>query len=333
MRDRMSGSITRFAVTLPALLALTACGSGPSSSGDSAGDAAGLLWVARQGSGLFDPDTLIAVDPRTARITRRVGTEDLWSNLAIAAGGFWTAGSGADLVVRIDPRSGRVDSIPLPEGSHPGDLVFAEGSIWVANHGDGKVLRIDPASHNVIASIQVGEEMSMDNAIRLGAGGGSIWVITLFGRHSLHRIDPASNTVTGRVEDVGDGVVDIAFGEGSVWVTGVHDGTVYRVDPSTLQVQARIPVGNRPVSVTVGEGGVWVGMQRDGTVERIDPQTNRVVASFPVGGEPGRLTAAYGSIWVLTGGDNALARIDPQANEITAMVPLGKPPKALVAAP
>jgi YVTN family beta-propeller protein len=319
--------------TVLLVLGLSACGNAPSGSAGDAGNAAGLVWVARQGSGLFGPDTLIGIDPQSARISRRVGTEDLWHNLALAGGGFWTAGSGAELLVRIDPRTGRPDSIPLPEGSRPGDVVYADGSIWVANEGDGRILRIDPDSRAIIASIEVGEEMSMDNAIRLAAGGNAVWVITLFGRYGLHRIDPATNTVTGRVRDVGDGVVGIAFGEGSVWVTGVHDGTVNRVDPSTLEVVARIPVGRRPVGIAVGEGAVWVGMQRNGTVERIDPATNTVTASYPVGGEPAGITAAYGSIWVLIGGDNAVAQIDPRAGEITALVPLGNAPKALVAAP
>jgi YVTN family beta-propeller protein len=332
MTERMGWSLRR-SMALLVLIALPACGSGPSGSAADGGDAAGLVWVARDGSGLFDPDTLIGIDPATARITRRVGTEDLWGNLAIAAGGFWTAGSGADLVVRIDPRTGRPDSIPLPEGSHPGDVVLAEGSIWVANNGDGTVLRIDPATREVIASIEVGAEMSIDNALRLAAGDGAVWVITLFGRHGLHRIDPVSNTVTGRVEDVGDGAVGIAYGEGSVWVAGVHDGTVNRVDPSTLQVIASTPVGNRPVALAVGEGAVWVGKLGNGTVDRIDPATNRVVASFPVGGEPAGLVAAYGSIWVLNRGDNSVARIDPHADEVNAVVPLGRAPKALAATP
>lgn len=327
MKHRSSRMIQRRAATLLLLLALPACDRGAAGSGD--GDGAGdLVWVARAGNGM---DSLVAIDPGTARITRGLGTEDLWSNLALTDGGFWTA--GADLVLRVDARTGRPDSIPLPGGSHPGDLVLAEGSIWVATNGDGKVLRIDPASRSVIASIQVGETMSMDNPLRLAAGGGAIWVLTLFGDENLHRIDPATNTVTGSVDDVGDGTVGVAFGEGSVWVAGVHDGTIYRVDPATLEVLARIPVDKRPVAVAVGEGAVWVGKLGDGTVDRIDPATNRVTATFPVGGEPASLTVAFGSVWVLNRGNDSLGRIDPQTNELNASVPLGESPKALAVAP
>lgn len=307
------------------------CGSGPpTSSAGAGGDVDDLVWVARDGGGMFDPDTLIGIDPQAANIERRVGTEDLWSNLAMGAGAFWSA--GADLLVRIDPRSGRADSIPLAEGSHPGHILLAEGSLWVANNGDGQVLRIDPARREIIASIQVAEDESIDNGISLAAGGGAIWAIALFGEQDLCRIDPVSNAVTGQVENLGDGVVAVAYGEGSVWAVSVHDGKVHRVDPATLQVQARIGVFNRPVAIAVGEGSVWVVKQSDGTVDRIDPQTNRVVATFPIGGEPGDIIVAHGSVWVLNWGDNSLARINPQANEVTAIVSLGNTPKALAAA-
>jgi len=333
----METRYTRALLVAPALLwsaALTACGSGPPSgaTGD-AGDAGGLIWVARQGTGLFGPDTLIAIDPSSAEISRRVGTEDVWANLAIGAGGLWSAGSAADLVVRIDPRSGAADSIALPEGSHPDNVVLAEGSLWVASGGNGKVLRIDPERREVTATIDVTEDRSIDDAIRLAAGEGAIWAISLFGRYGLLRIDPATNTVTGRIEDVGDGAVAVAAGAGAIWVASVHDGMVQRVDPSTLSVVASIPVGSRPVSVAVGAGAVWVGKQSDGTVDRIDPQTNRVVATFPIGGEPGQLIVANDAVWVLNHADQTLARIDPAADEVTAIVELGNRPLALIAAP
>lgn len=323
----------RFSAALRAALAVIltgGCGGGaPAGADGAAGGAGGIVWVARQSIG---PDTLLGIDPRSAEIVRRVGTEDLWSNLAIGNGALWSAGSARDIVVRIDPRSGQPDTLQVPEGSHPGAVLLAEGALWVANEGDGTVLRVDPDRREVVATIQVGESMNMDNPLRLAAGDGAVWVITLFGRHDLHRIDPAGNTVVARVDDVGDGVVAIAYGEGSVWVTSVHDGMVQRIDPVTLASVARIAVGGRPVSIAVGAGAVWVGRQQAGMVDRIDPQTNSVTASFPVGGEPGQIVVSHDAVWVLNHADQSLARIDPATNEVDAIVQLGGAPKALAAA-
>ena len=58
------------------------------------------------------------------------------------------------------------------------------------------------------------------------------------------------------------------------------------------------PVGDGPVDVAVGEGAVWVVNQLDGTVMRLDPETGKVVATIHVGNEPQRIAAGEGRVWV-----------------------------------
>jgi YVTN family beta-propeller protein len=57
---------------------------------------------------------------------------------------------------------------------------------------------------------------------------------------------------------VGDGPVDVAFGEGGVWVANQLDRTLTRIDPETGDIVATIGVGNEPQRVAAGQGGVWV---------------------------------------------------------------------------
>jgi YVTN family beta-propeller protein len=52
--------------------------------------------------------------------------------------------------------------------------------------------------------------------------------------------------------------VDIAVGEGAVWVLNRLDATVTRIDEETGEVLATIHVGNEPQHITAGEGFVWV---------------------------------------------------------------------------
>src|SRR5882724_12133081 len=80
---------------------------------------------------------------------------------------------------------------------------------------------------------------------------------------------------------------DVAFGEGSIWVTTLGDDSLWRVDapevgPTT--VSNVILVGRQPSAVAVGPDAVWVANRGDGTVSRIDPRTNKVVATIHVGG-------------------------------------------------
>ena len=57
---------------------------------------------------------------------------------------------------------------------------------------------------------------------------------------------------------MGDNPLEVAVGEGSVWVTNYLDGTVSRIDPATNRVVATLEVGRHPDHIAVGEGGIWV---------------------------------------------------------------------------
>jgi YVTN family beta-propeller protein len=63
-------------------------------------------------------------------------------------------------------------------------------------------------------------------------------------------------------------------------------------------VPTTIPVGDGPVDVAFGEGALWVVNQLDGTVSRIDPESNEVVETISVGSEPQRVAAGEGRVWV-----------------------------------
>jgi YVTN family beta-propeller protein len=53
----------------------------------------------------------------------------------------------------------------------------------------------------------------------------------------------------------------VAYGSGSVWIAN-HDGrSVMRIDPTTGDVTATIPVGNAPAGLAVAGDLVWVSMQ------------------------------------------------------------------------
>ena len=168
----------------------------------------------------------------------------------------------------------------------------------------------------MVSEIRLGEDEEMDDAVRLAAGTGSIWAVQFFGDHDLHRIDPATNTVTGRISRVGDGAVSAAYAEDALWVTSVHDGRVHRIDPVALEEIAAPQIGRMPLGVAVGEDAVWIANRADESVARVDPGTNRLLASIPLPGEAHWVGIAAGSIWVGAGG--SLVRIDPATNRIAA---------------
>lgn len=130
---------------------------------------------------------------------------------------------------------------------------------------------------------------------------------------------------------VGGSPIDVAMGEGSVWVATVTDpsgrGEVIRIDQTEGRVAARIPlpeVGD----LAVAEDGVWVANLRHGTVTRIDPQTDEVadVITMPplpyevAEGDdvfpPEGIATGFGRVWVSTA-RGSVASIDPDTGEAT----------------
>ena len=133
-------------------------------------------------------------------------------------------------------------SSPIAVGPGPEDLVAGLGALWTANKGcddpsnpcpgNGSVSRIDPAT-GAVKTIPLGKEPRY-----VTTGASSVWATSFFS-DTLSRIDP----VTGNVAQVvagpkGPGGVAEAFG--SVWVAGYENGEVWRYDPATLAVTAKI---------------------------------------------------------------------------------------------
>jgi DNA-binding beta-propeller fold protein YncE len=138
---------------------------------------------------------------------------------------------------------------------------------------------------------------------------------------------------------VGPYPVDVAVGEGAVWVSVPaqeprQDNLLVRVDSVTNQVVARIPVENYIEELAAGAGGIWgLGVRGSGPdlsfyVDRIDPATNEVVARIP--DVSGPLAVGDGVLWAVdhagarAGPDgSSLLRIDPATNEVVARIALG----------
>jgi class 3 adenylate cyclase len=116
---------------------------------------------------------------------------------------------------------------------------------------------------------------------------------------------------------VGDGIGEIAVGEGSVWLTSFRDSAVYRVDPESLQVQARIGIFEPPQEIAVGADSVWV--TTSSALVRIDPITEEVVERIPLAPcGPTCLTdvaVAAGKVWAIHFDAERLVVVDPTREE------------------
>jgi YVTN family beta-propeller protein len=153
----------------------------------------------------------------------------------------------------------------------------------------------------------------------MAADGDRLWV-TNWQHNSVSQVDvrsgkPVGTLTAGPAPVTGEqGVASVAVGAGSVWVVRGDLDSVYRIDPKTGHVQAKIDVGLTPTSASFSDGALWVLNLQGNSVSRIDPATNHVTATITTQAEPAYAAAAGGAVWVTNFDGDSLTRIDPATN-------------------
>ncbi len=144
-------------------------------------------------------------------------------------------------------------------------MAFGDDALWVTSTERGTVARVDPHTNLVVETIKVGPSPRF-----VAAGSGAVWTLNQ-GDGSVSRIDAKTNKVAATI-DVGvpGPGGDIAIGEGSVWVTA-FEFPLSRIDPSTNKVVQQF-YGKGGDAVRVGLGSVWLSNLEAGNVWRIDPK-------------------------------------------------------------
>jgi hydroxyacylglutathione hydrolase len=151
---------------------------------------------------------------------------------------------------------------------------------------------------------------------------GSLWIASC-SEKSVLRLDGATGKIIVRiatgVADL-DGELSLAAGAGSIWILSDKKGMLSRIDPSSNQVIAEIPVKPNSFCAVFGFDAVWITNTGAGSVQRINTSTNIVEATIDVGPTPRFLAAGERGVWTLNQGDGTISRIDPQTNKLVATI-------------
>jgi streptogramin lyase len=181
--------------------------------------------------------------------------------------------------------------LPLRTGITTFSVAFAD-AIWLGA-SDGALVRIDPRTE---ARTQVDTGLSID---RLAATTDDIWAVDLVAG-TIVPFDRESLKPDGEPIEVGGGIDQITGRGNALWILDRHLGTLTRIDvTSGNRDTAR--VGDEPTDITVGLGAIWVG-DRDGSLYRVDPVTLEATAipiGADVAGVA--VDEASDSLWVYVG--------------------------------
>jgi hypothetical protein len=214
------------------------------------------------------------------------------------------------------------------DGRGPAGLLDAQafaaapvsGGSLIAGEGVPARLRAGCGQPPAVRAVLAGSIHVRSGVVALAASHGSLWVA---GFGAVSRLDLGTGRMLARIKTPKtEDYSSIAIGDGSVWVTA-DGGTVYRIDPSTNRVVARIHVGGYVQGIAVGAGRVWVTRpsQGRGDVVRIDPRTDDVAgAPIRVGRGPGQVVYGLHRVWVQNTSPASVMRIDPAPARVTTVV-------------
>jgi virginiamycin B lyase len=192
---------------------------GPADSEGGIATGAGSVWMVMAPNGV-----LARIDPSTNRVLAKIEIPKGSYAVAFENGSAWITSSAGNLLTRVDAATNTVVST-TDVGKAPRFLTVGAGSVWTLNQGDGTISRVDATSGKAVATIQAGLS---GHGGEIAYGEGSLWV-TLSG-FPITKIDPATNRLTQQW--VGKGGDSIRAGLGSIWLTNLDAGVVWRLDPA-----------------------------------------------------------------------------------------------------
>ncbi len=123
------------------------------------------------------------------------------------------------------------------------------------------------------------------------------------------------------------GSYTVQAGPDAIWalnVDEVHDGRLYRINPTTHAIKVVATLPFPAGGMTVAFGSVWVSDYYGNAVWRLRPN-GHVQATVGTGLQPQWLHSAFGSLWVSNHHGASLTRINPSNDSVQATVQVGTP--------
>jgi virginiamycin B lyase len=225
----------------------------------------------------------------------------------VGFGSFWMmSGSFVD---RVDLNDNSITRVPVRGlESHHSSAAIGEGAVWLLD-GRTAIYKIDPQKEQVVKEVRA----ELDEAAGLGVGEGAVWVIPDGKKLTRYSATSGNEEATIPLPSRSSRVL-VAFG--SVWVSGIGNDELYRIDPATNQIAATIELRDRPRALAAGEGSVWAFNEGDGTVQRIDGRSGKRVATIDTD-TVGKANITVGGGFVGVGATiGTMVQIDPRTNSV-----------------
>jgi len=248
---------------------------------------------------------------------------DVWADRS-PDGPVWISAQGSGHLGILEPKSGKIDFVPLGPGSSPHGVIAAEdGAPWLTDGGQNAIVRVDAKTRAVkVWKLPEGSGYAnLNTAIFDNAG-----IHWFTGQSGIYgRLDPR----TGEMK-----LFDAPKGRGPYGIHVTPDGTVYyaslagsyigRIDGKTGAAQVIEPPTKRQGARRVwsdSKGNVWVAEWSSGQLSRYEPKSGAWKA-WKAPGEDPKVYAVYvdetDKVWASEWSAQVMLRFDPATEEFEA---------------
>ena len=243
--------------------------------------------------------------------------------LAARDGSLWYTGQMANVLGRVDLKTGKIREYPLKtahSGPH-GLMEDKDGNIWYTGNTGNLIGKLDPKS-GAVTEYNTGEGKDPHTLVFDQAG--ILW-FTAQNANRIGRLDPKTGEIklltppTPKSRPYGMAVNS----KGTVFVVQFGVNSVAAVDPATLQIKEyKLPdPGARPRRIAItSDDIVWYSDYARGYLGRLDPATGKVSEwASPSGPKsaPYGISAIHDIIWYSESESkpNTVVRFDPKTEK------------------
>jgi virginiamycin B lyase len=246
----------------------------------------------------------------------RVGAHDVWADPA-PGGPVWFSAQRSGELGRLDPKSGKVEMIPLGSRSSPhGVILGADGAPWLTDSGQNAIVRVDPKTR-AVKSWPLPEGTGYANLnTAIFDKAGIHWFTGQSGYYG--RLDPRTGDLKVFEAPKGRGPYGIhATPDGTVYYASLAGSHIARLDGATGKATVIEPPTRGQGARRVwsdSKGLVWVAEWNSGQLSRYDPKTGAWAQWKAPGANP-RVYAVYvdeaDKVWVAEWSAQVMLRFDP----------------------
>jgi len=245
--------------------------------------------------------------------------------LAASDGSLWYTGQMANVLGRVDPRTGKIKEYPLktPHSGPHGLVEDQGGHIWYTGNTAALIGKLDPKTGKV-TEYKMPDPEAKDPHTLIFDHRGILW-FTVQNANRVGRLDPKTGEIklltppSQKSRPYGMAVSS----KGTVFFVQFGVNSVGSVDPDTLQIR-EYPLpdpASRPRRIAItGDDLVWYTDFSRGYLGRLDPATGKVTEwQSPSGprSEPYGISAIGDVIWYSESGStpNTVVRFDPRSEK------------------